>query len=1003
MKRMLFNATHQEELRVAIVDGQKLLDLDLETVTHHQKKGNIYKGIVTRVEPSLEAAFVDYGAERQGFLPLKEISRSYFKNYSASTPMAQVRIQDVIKEGQELVLQVEKDERGNKGAALTSFISLAGRFLVLMPNNPKGGGISRRIEGDDRVELREHLNRLDVPQEHALIARTAGIGRSFEEIQWDLDYLLNVWKAINEASTDRKGPFLIYQESNLVVRAIRDYLRTDIAEILIDDQAIYERARKFMEQVMPQNLSRLKRYDDNIPLFSRFQIEHQIEAAFSREVRLSSGGALVIDHTEAVVTIDVNSAKATKGADIEETALQTNLEAADEIARQLRIRDLGGLLVIDMIDMTSSRNQRAVETRLIEALKVDRARVQVGRISRFGLLEMSRQRLRSSLGESNYLPCPRCSGNGTVRSTTSSALSILRILEEEAQKENTEAIHANLPFETATYLLNEKRHEIGAIEKRLGTTIFVVPTATLDTPHFQIKRLRAEELAESAIAHSFEIENDEKETMEPNDFRPEATREMPVIDQQDIATAAPPPVAEQTAASPGHAANGATLNENRGGFFRRVFGGMFSSTAEPQTTEQEKDESEQPRRSSGQRPSRPRSNSSSNDNRQRRSSSQARRGNARTGAQDSRRGNDSTGGRSAKSGDNDSSRSSSRGRRGQGSRRNSQSNRNNDSRNDSNATNQRQNDAKEKSADAQSDSQTNDGRSDKDGRQQRSRRRGRGRGRQSNNNQKNNAQQDSGDNSKSAGDHSDNRQSDNATGNKDQSSSRGDGRGQRRPRGKDNRRDAGGGQRSRGNTMPAEDLPDDIGNRLSEKEMQSTSKPRNDRAQSTSNDRGPGRQQRPAREDTNASAGRSGSTNISTGSGNGDNPSRGADTSSVASSTAGQDKKPDTNVTTPRDTASSAPYSGSPSSDSSSSPTSRPTPPPPVQTPPSSVVSGGGAKADSSSVASSSSGDSSTAAPAVTASPSDYLSPKKKEERSGGAGLVQVETSNSESKSESSS
>jgi len=718
---MLFNATHQEELRVAIVDGQKLLDLDLETVTHHQKKGNIYKGVVTRVEPSLEAAFVDYGAERQGFLPLKEISRSYFTNYSASTPMAQVRIQDVIKEGQELVLQVEKDERGNKGAALTSFISLAGRFLVLMPDNPKGGGISRRIEGEDRVELREHMNRLEVPSEHALIARTAGIGRSFEEIQWDLDYLLNVWKAISDASSDRAGPFLIYQESNLVVRAIRDYLRTDIAEILIDDKAIYERARKFMEQVMPQNLSRLKFYEDDIPLFSRFQIEHQIEAAFSRQVRLASGGALVIDHTEAVVTIDVNSAKATKGADIEETALQTNLEAADEIARQLRIRDLGGLLVIDMIDMNSSRNQRAVESRLIDALKVDRARVQVGRISRFGLLEMSRQRLRSSLGESNYLPCPRCSGNGTVRSTTSSALSILRILEEEAQKENTEAIHANLPYETATYLLNEKRHELSVIEKRLGTTIFVVPTPTLETPHFQIKRLRAEDLGEVSAAHSFQIEHDKEETMEPNDFRPEAARETPIIDQQDIATAAPPPI-QATAAADG-ATTGNGLSENRGGFFKRVFGGIFSggqSEAEPQTESDEKPRTQR----SGNRSARSRGG----DNRQRRQQSR-RSGSSQSSGQDGRRGRGNSN-RNTSASDSDSNRSSSRGRRGgQNNRRNNQQNRSNsrgDDRNNQNAS--ASTNAGEKSADTQRDSQQADG--NNEGRQQRSRRRGRGRGRQ---------------------------------------------------------------------------------------------------------------------------------------------------------------------------------------------------------------------------------------------------------------------------------
>ncbi len=506
MKRMLFNATHPEELRVAIVDGQKLLDLDIESATRFEKKGNIYKGRVTRVEPSLEAAFVDYGSERQGFLPLKEISRTYFTDYSPKTPMAQVRIQDVIKEDQELLVQVEKDERGNKGAALTTFISLAGRYLVLMPNNPKGGGISRRIEGEHRSELREMMVNLSVPAEHALIARTAGIGKSQDELQWDLDYLLQLWEAIRQASDGGQAPFLVFQETNLVVRAIRDYLRGDISEIIIDSKEIYDRASKFMQQVMPQNLVKLKYYGDSIPLFSRFQIEHQIESAFSREVCLASGGALVIDHTEALVTIDVNSARATKGADIEETALQTNLESADEIARQLRIRDLGGLIVIDFIDMTSNRNQRTVENRLHEALRTDRARVQLGRISRFGLLEMSRQRLRASLGESNYQSCPKCSGTGYIRSVSSSALSILRILEEEALKENTEAIHAHLPDETATFLLNEKRHELNMIENRLGTQIFVIPTDELETPHFRIKRLRSEDLAALPVRPSYEIE-----------------------------------------------------------------------------------------------------------------------------------------------------------------------------------------------------------------------------------------------------------------------------------------------------------------------------------------------------------------------------------------------------------------------------------------------------------------------------------------------------------------
>jgi ribonuclease E len=493
MKRMLFNATHPEELRVAIVDGQKLLDLDTEASNNQFKKGNVYKARVTRVEPSLEAAFVEYGAEKQGFLPLKEISRVYFDNYSSKTPMSQVRIRDVLKEGKELLVQVEKDERGNKGAALTTFISLAGRYLVLMPNNPKGGGISRRIEGEERSELRDALNGIEVPKEHALIARTAGIGKSTEELQWDLDYLLRLWEAIDE-SKDKKAPYLIFQESNLVVRAIRDYLRTDITEILIDDPEIFERATRFMNQVMPHNLVKLKLYEESIPLFSRYQVESQIESAYAREVSLTSGGALVIDHTEALISIDVNSARATKGSDIEDTALRTNLEAAEEVARQLRIRDLGGLIVIDFIDMMQNKNQRAVEKRIQEAMRVDRARVQFGRISKFGLLEMSRQRMRSSISEANYHSCPRCEGTGTIRTVGSSSLNILRILEEEALKENTEAIIAHLPIKSATYLLNEKRHELSMIENRLGTHITIVPTNKLVTPHFRLQRLRGEDL-----------------------------------------------------------------------------------------------------------------------------------------------------------------------------------------------------------------------------------------------------------------------------------------------------------------------------------------------------------------------------------------------------------------------------------------------------------------------------------------------------------------------------
>jgi ribonuclease E len=530
MKRMLFNATHPEELRLAVVDGQRLLELDIESTSYQQRKGNIYKARVTRVEPSLEAAFVDYGAERQGFLPLKEISRIYFSNLSESTPIGQVRIKDVIKEGQELIVQVEKEERGSKGAALTTFVSLAGRYLVLMPNNPKGGGISRRIEGEDRAEMREAMSQLDIPDDYAMIARTAGIGKSAEELQWDLDYLIHLWDAISKASAERTAPFLIYQESNLVVRAIRDYLHADIGEILVDSNEVYERIKKFMQQVSPQNLQKLKLYKDETPLYSRFQIEHQIDSAFSQDVQLESGGSLVFDRTEALVTIDVNSARATKGADIEETALNTNLEAAAEIARQLRLRDIGGLIVIDFIDMTPVRNQRAVENRLIDALRSDRARVQVGRISRFGLLEMSRQRLRPSLGEASSLVCPRCSGTGHIRSVQSSALAVLRMIQEEALKENTAALHVHLPMETATYLLNEKRFEISAIESRVGTPILIIPSAELETPHHHIRRLRSEELEEEGQMPSYEIELVEDEEEEVTPRAAPGTREKPAVE-----------------------------------------------------------------------------------------------------------------------------------------------------------------------------------------------------------------------------------------------------------------------------------------------------------------------------------------------------------------------------------------------------------------------------------------------------------------------------------------
>jgi ribonuclease E len=503
MKRMLFNATQAEELRVAIVDGQKLIDLDIESAGKEQRKSNIYKGVITRIEPSLEAAFVDYGHDRHGFLPFKEVARAYFKpGINVST----ARIQDALKERQEIIVQVDKDERGSKGAALTTFISLAGRYLVLMPNNPRGGGVSRRIEGEERAELKETVAQLDVPNGMSVIARTAGIGRSAEELNWDLKYLLQLWTAIEGAAQQQDGAFLIFQESSLVIRAIRDYFHEDIGEILIDTESIHEQAVQFMSHVMPNYVSRAKLYHDDVPLFSRFQIEHQIESAFARAVNLPSGGAIVIDHTEALVSIDVNSARSTRGADIEETAFRTNLEAADEAARQLRLRDLGGLVVIDFIDMESQRNQREVENRLRDALKYDRARVQTGKISRFGLMELSRQRLRPSLGESNHSACPRCHGTGHIRGTESTALHILRIIQEESMKDNTAAVHAQVPVDVATFLLNEKRVDLQLLEARHRVNVLLIPNVHLQTPNYTLARLRHDDLNQSEpMAPSYEM------------------------------------------------------------------------------------------------------------------------------------------------------------------------------------------------------------------------------------------------------------------------------------------------------------------------------------------------------------------------------------------------------------------------------------------------------------------------------------------------------------------
>jgi ribonuclease E len=579
MKRMLFNATQQEELRVAIVDGQKLIDIDIETAGREQRKGNIYKGVITRIEPSLEACFVNYGEDRHGFLPFKEVARQYFKE---GVDMRSARIQDALREGQELIIQVEKEERGNKGAALTTFISLAGRYLVLMPNNPRGGGVSRRIEGDERQELRETMSQLDLPEGMSIIARTAGIGRSAEELQWDLNYLMQLWRAVEAASQSGVSgkPMLIYLESSLVIRAIRDYFQPDIGEILIDTTEIHDQASAFMDIVMPDNLSKVKRYHDDVPLFSRFQIEHQIETAYSRTVPLPSGGAIVIDHTEALVAIDVNSARSTKGADIEETATRTNLEAADEVARQLRLRDLGGLIVIDFIDMESAKSQREVEQRLKDALKHDRARVQMGKISRFGLMELSRQRLRPALSEGSHVTCPRCNGTGHIRDTESSALQVLRIIQEEAMKENTAAIHCQVPVEVTAFLLNEKRSEINKIESRFKVNVVLIPNKHLETPHYKLERLRHDDtrldepraswkMAEEA-AHELESETGYSKRTE--EIKPKQEAMVKGITPASPAPSAPVKVVAAPVAAPAPVAAVSTGTGGFIGWLKNLFG-----------------------------------------------------------------------------------------------------------------------------------------------------------------------------------------------------------------------------------------------------------------------------------------------------------------------------------------------------------------------------------------------------------------------------------------------
>lgn len=592
MKRMLINATQPEERRLAIVDGQKLLDFETEIEGREQRKGNIYKAVVTRVEPSLEACFVDYGEDRHGFLPFKEISRQFFRE---GADVKNATIKDAIKEGQELLVQVEKEERGNKGAALTTFISLAGRYLVLMPNNPRGGGVSRRIEGEDREELKENLDQLEYPKGMSLIARTAGIGRSAPELQWDLNYMLKLWAAIDDAAKGGKGAYLIYQESSLVIRAIRDYFTQDIGEILIDTDDLFEQAHQFMNHVMPDQGHRVKRYRDDAPLFSRFQIEHQIETAHSRTVNLPSGGAIVIDHTEALVSVDVNSARATRGGDIEETATRTNLEAADEIARQMRLRDLGGLIVVDFIDMEESKNRRDVEQRLRDALRNDRARVQFASISKFGLLEMSRQRLRPALSEGNHITCPRCNGTGHIRDTESSALQILRMVQEEAMKDNTAAVHVQVPVEVTSFLLNEKRTEITKIELKQRVTVLLVPNKHLETPNYKLERLRHDDPRLENLQASYTMieepqdevgitrrgDTEKKNKQEPviKGILPEQPAPMPA----PAPAPAPAPVAAPVVAAPAPAPVAAAPAAG-GGFFgwiKSLFGGSAAPAPAP--------------------------------------------------------------------------------------------------------------------------------------------------------------------------------------------------------------------------------------------------------------------------------------------------------------------------------------------------------------------------------------------------------------------------------------
>ena len=615
MKRMLINATQQEEMRVALVDGQRLYDLDIESPGHEQKKANIYKGKITRIEPSLEAAFVDYGADRHGFLPLKEIARTYFP--AGYTFHGRPNIRDVIKEGQEVIVQVDKEERGQKGAALTTFISVAGSYLVLMPNNPRAGGISRRIEGDERTELKEALGRLELPKGMGLIVRTAGVGKSFEELNYDLKALLVHWDAIKQAADSAKAPFLIHQESNVIFRAIRDYLRRDIGEILIDKPRVFEEAKAHIERFRPDFMSRVKLYQGDTPLFTHYQIESQIESAFQREVRLPSGGSIVIDPTEALTSIDINSSKATKGGDIEETALNTNLEAADEIARQLRLRDLGGLIVIDFIDMTPPRHQREVENRLKDAARPDRARVQIGKISRFGLLEMSRQRLRPSLGEASQGPCPRCSGQGTIRSNESIALSILRLIEEEAIKDNTAQVNAQVPVAVAAYLLNEQRRSVHRIEKHHKCDVVIIPNQHMETPHYEVMRLRKDETLET-VSYG-QVVAPEPEVFEMSKSPSAPVREEPMLKGVVMPSTPAPQAAPAKAVEPAAVAQ----TKTEGGLLAAIgnwFKSLFASESEEEKKEAVEKEQQETRNNARR----------GNDNRRRNNNQRRRNNNPRT-------------------------------------------------------------------------------------------------------------------------------------------------------------------------------------------------------------------------------------------------------------------------------------------------------------------------------------------------------------------------------------